>query len=714
MTGTPRTLGLVLALSALTTPALANAVPTPFALTTLNWSSADEVEDLFKQGVELLSRGKDAEALKSFQMVLAKDPSHEQAYRLWKNTDHKVWMEILTKQGDFELVARRLMGLAEMGRAERKNDGAAIKAQLDLLRSENSMESRKARNTLAAEHGEYAVAYMLPTLGDQGSDDRRVLYMHTLTEMDSDVVIPLIEALNSPDAFLKRNVALVLGYIGDSRAGGMLAHLAKSDTDGGVRSAASTALAKCKSSGDALTDFLKAGEAYALRQGNVLSAHQYSDVVWSWTEKGLASMPVARAVYGDELSKKNYDRALAVDSNSMVARAGLARAYAAENAKLAAMAAAGADVSSMAALTDSNAIGMGLIGAEAIDHALSTAVRNSDHTAGRALIHALAAMPNGPTGGLMAALGSKDGAMRSEAAVALGDMAVRARSGADGRVVAMLGEAVGREVVRTAFVIEANADIRQGAQAQAEKLGFASMGADRGANALALLHRVPGVDAVIVSDSLPDLTTFQVIADLRAEPRFEKTPIFVLSANPDQAKELFGDSVSGVIANAGDMAEVATAVGALTGDRAEADQLATKAAVTLGSIAAAGGSISEAIPGLISTLAKREDGVSTASMATLALVGDSTHVSSLVAVLADASRSDAARTSAAHALAGVFARGAAASSEDMTAVFHAAVNAEGSAAVRTSAARAVGAMQLQPDVRAEMLRSAARTAKAQG
>ncbi len=713
MTGSPRTLGLVLALATFTAPTLANAVSTPFALTAFNWSKADDVEDLFKQGVALLNAHKDAEALKAFQMVLAKDPTHEQAYQLWKTTDHQVWLDILTKQGDFELVAKRLMGLAEMGRAERKNDAEAIKKVLEGVRSESSLTSRKARNTLAAEHGEYAVPYMLPTLEDQGSDDRRVLYMHTLTEMDRDVVIPLIEALNSPNAFLRRNVALTLGRIGDPRAAGMLAHLAKNDSDGGTRSAAEGALAKCASSGDALTDFLKSGEAYALRHDSVLSAHQYSDVVWNWTDKGLAATPVARAIYGDELSKKNFGRALAVDPSSIAARAGLARGFAAEGAKLAAMQAAGTDVTAMASIMDADTLGLGLIGVDAIDAALSSAVENSDTTAGPALIRALAATPGAPTAGLTAALASKDGAMRSEAAVALGQQSVRARTAADPQVVATLGEAVGREVVRTVFVIEANADVRNAAQAQVEKLGFASMSAERGANAIALLHRVPGVDALIISDTLPDLTTFQVIDDLRAEARFEKTPIFLLAANVDSAKELYGDKVTGVIASTGgDLAALSEAVGALTGDRAIADRLAADAASTLGAIAGAGGDISAAVPGLISTLANREDAVSTASMTTIGMIGDSSHVSSLVAVLGDAKRSDAARTSAANALAGIFSRGANASTDDLTAI-SATMKSDAGAGVRASAARALGAMNLQPDVRATMLHGL-RMTKAQG
>ena len=706
MTGSHRKLGLVLALTTFAAPTLAHAASTSIARTSVTRNAVDEIQDLFNQGVELLRRGPEhrAEALAKFQQVLAKDPSHQQAYELWKVTDHQIWLDILTEQGDFELFAKRMMGLVEMGRAERKNDGEAIKAALADLRSDQTMTFRKARNTLASEHGEYAVPYMLPTLQEPGSDDRRVLYMQTLTEMDRDVVIPLIEALDSPDAFLRRNVALVLGYIGDPRAGGMLSHLAKSDPDGGVQQAATEALAKCKSSGDARAEFLAQGEAYALRMTSVLESHQYSDVVWNWSDKGLVATPTPREVYGDEMSKKNYARALAVDPSSLEARAGLARAYAAENAKLAAMKAAGSDVEAMAATIDSNVLAMGLIGIDATDAALSKAVQNGDTSAGVALIHVLASSPNAPTTGLNAALASKDGAMRSQAAVALGQQSVRARTPASAQVIAALGEAAGREVVRTVFVIDARAEVRDAALAQLNKLGFAAMGAERGANALALLHRSPGVDAVLVAETLPDLTTFQVIDDLRAEARYASTPIFVLAADPEPAKELFGDRATGVFAATGDMTGLEAAMGALTGDRATADALATQACATLSSIAAAGGNIAAAVPGLLSTLANRGDEVTSQALATLGQVGDSSHVTAIAGVLNDSKRSEVVRVAAADALVGIFSRGASASAEDSAAT-EATLASDASAPVRAGAARALGAMRLDPESRARILRS---------
>jgi CheY-like chemotaxis protein len=484
----------------------------------------------------------------------------------------------------------------------------------------------------------------------------------------------------------------------------MLAYLAKSDPDGGVQQAATESLKKCKSSGNAQAEFLKQGDAYAQGFDTVLAAHQYSDVVWFWTDKGLVAMPVLRQVYGDEMSKKNYARALAVDSTSLAARAGLARAYATEVSKLNALAAAGQDVESMAATRESDVLSLGLVGVDAVDAALSKAVQTGDSIAAQALIRALSNTPNAPSKGLASALMSKDGATRSEAAVVLGQQAVQARTPASPQVIAALGEAAGREVVRTVFVIEARAELRDAALAQAQALGFAAMSADKGANALALLHRSPGIDAVIVAETLPDLTTFQVIDDLRSEARFETTPIFVLAAEAEVAAAIFGEKATGVIGSGGDMAQLVEAMGAISGDRALADVLATKACGTLSSIAAAGGNISAAVPGLVSTLSNREDAVTSSALFTLGQVGDSSHVDAIAALLNDAQRSEVARSSAADALANIFSRGATASAE-VTAAIEATLASDAPAGVRAATARALGALRLQPDARERILRA---------
>ena len=126
MTGFHRKLGTLLVLSALVAPA----------------ALAQDIQSTFEDGVALLKRGEDDQALAAFKKVLAADPSHAQAYELFKNTEHDIWMEILTKEGDFELVAKRLMGLASMGRSEHRDDPDAIRALIANLSTDDPILSQ--------------------------------------------------------------------------------------------------------------------------------------------------------------------------------------------------------------------------------------------------------------------------------------------------------------------------------------------------------------------------------------------------------------------------------------------------------------------------------------------------------------------------------------------------------------------------------------------
>jgi CheY-like chemotaxis protein/tetratricopeptide (TPR) repeat protein len=693
MTGSHRKLGLTLALALFAAPVF--AAPIPFL-------QGGDVEELFKQGVDLLQRGRDEEALQAFQRVLAQNPTPEQAYELWKSTDDAVWLEMLVKRGDFELVAKRLMSLSESGRMARRNDEAAIKAALKDLTGDDAAR-RKAVRALASLHGEYAVPYMLPTLGEAGDAERSLLYITTLSQMDDDVVLPLVEALNSDDAKLRRNLCLALARIGDKRAAGMLAVLKDKDSDGVVRQAAAEALIACGGSGNALNDFLAAGDGYLVRRDDVLAPHQYSEVVWSWSEKGLVSNPVPRDIYGDELGRKSYYRALAVDPNSLHARAGLARVYATEAAKLEELAASGQDVSATMNDLKNAGVAVELAGADALDAGLQMAVRDRDALSGAALAHALGEQSSMATPGLEQALRSGEGALRSEAAIALARIALANRTPASADVVSRLGEATGREVVRLAFVIDAKADRCANLTEGLKKLGIEATCWDGGAKGLAMLHRVPGVDVVLVADSLPDLTTDQVIDDVRADPRHEKTPILVLSADAAKAGELYGSSTQGVLVDGGLLEPVTAALtGAMEGDRAKADKLAMQAAHTLAHLAMAGTNVSGALEGVASTLASRPDEVAIPAMLVLATAGDGANLAALIAVVGDAKRSDAARSAAAQAVARIVARGAQPSNEGLQ-TLGSVIKSDASLEVRTSAARAIGSLRMDPNMRADLL-----------
>ena len=691
MTGPIRKLGTLAVLFALAAPA----------------AHAQDIQAMFDEGVDLLRRGRDDEALQAFQRVLAADPSHEQAYELFKTTEHEIWIEILTKQGDFELVGKRLMGLARMGRMEKRNDEEAIRALVGQLGTEDPIARRTAIRTLAAEHGEYAVPFLVGALADQANEDWRVSVMQALTEMNTDVVLPLLATLHSQDAFLRRNVALVLGYIKDPRSAGFLGFLAAMDTDGGVQEAARQGLERMGAEGSALQALLQLGEDYHMQRDNVLADFQYSDVVWSWDGTVLVPTPVQRALYPDEMAKIAFRHALVADRGSLAARAGLARAYASQMAIAGALAAAGAaDEETVAAVYDS-ALPMMVSGADAVEAALVASVQQADFATAGVLTHVVGHMSEAPTDGLRAALRSGDAALASEAAIATGRMCLAGKARADFELVAALAAVAGRTSVRIAVVIDADAG-RAASMADAlanEGVSVTTLGS--GAEGLGLLRRVAGVDAVIVADRLPDLTTHQVIDEVSTGTRTASAPILVVSDDTEAAGELFGDMASAIIA-AGDAAAVIEAMSeSLNSDRAQADRLAAQAAHILAGLAAAGQDISGITDALANALAGRPDNVTIPAAKALGIAGRADHSGALLALLGDSARSDEARAAAGFAAAAVFQRGA--MSAEAVEFLMGVIHSDASLAVRKSAYAALGSLDLTPAQRAELLTTAGHT-----
>ncbi|MCZ6598070.1 MAG: HEAT repeat domain-containing protein [Planctomycetota bacterium] len=667
---------------------------------------AQDVRQTFEQGTELLRRGRDDEALRKFQEVLAMDPGHDAAYELFLQTEHQVWLDILVKEGEFELVAKRLMGLAAVGRKARRNDPDAIRTLLAELSSDDVLLRVRTIHTLAAEHGEYAVRYMLPRLANQENDDRRVIFMNALTRMGGDVVLPLIEGLRTGDVFQQRNVALTLGYIADPRASGFLADLAANAEDEGVRAAAAEAVQRCGGSTNALGQLLELGLAYHNQDPTVLLPYQVSEVVWHWSGTGIEETEVPAFLYNEELAKMAFYAALSVSPGSTEALAGIARSSVVQQAELSEWAAAGQDVAEWQERLAEDDLAIQVAGSRALDLALSWALEQDDQVAASGLCRALARSAAAPTQGLQAALArTGQGAIRGEAAVALGWIAYHGGQGASGDVVAALSEASGRLVLQIAGVIDGDDVRRTNLVSALENKGLMVNAWSSGAKGLAGLRAIPGIDVLLVAESLPDLTFAQIVDEVRRDPRTENTPILILAADGQAALDLWGDRVVDAISAPSEIVKVEEALtGNLGRDRQQADDLAARAAGTLQHLAAAGHTDMGSAPAVLAaTLAGRPDAVTIPAMAVLGHAGGRGEVDALVAVLGDGGRSDEARIAAGNALAGVFARHPSGASESTLVALEDVLTSDAALPIRQATSTALGSIDLDPVLRARLV-----------
>ncbi len=670
---------------------------------------AQDVAQDFAEGKAAFEQGRLEDALAAFQRVLGADPSNEVAYELWKDTDQDLWLRLLVEGGEYQLIAQRMMERARLARSERQNDEAAIRELVGTLRnSDDVRERRTAIDTLAASHGEYAVPVMLPALADVANQDWRVIAIQALSEMGPSVVLPLIEALSTDDAFLARNVAYTLGYIGDPRAAGPLAALAQNSSDGMVVAAAEESAAKCGSTGNALQQLLRDGEDYHYRRATVLKPSDYSAVVWTWDGRELQANSVPRVLYNNELSKKAYYRALSVAPGSLDARAGVARAALDIEAKLDALAKAGEDVSELQAKAQEGGLAVALAGADALDKALQWSVLNDDVSSGARLAAALSDLAEGPTEGLRQALQATDGSVRGEAAVALAHLALRSATAPSAGVLDSLAQNAGREVVRVVALVDGNSERARALTDTLSAMGVMVNHRASGASGLEMLRRIPGVDVILVGDQLGGLTFDAVLADIAGNATTAEVPTFLLTGD-DGLAEAYSDRIAGVVPGAEDLSALDEVFEtALEGDRAEANGLASRSAAALGQLSLAGVNISGAGSALASILQGiRPDEVVVPALSALEAGGGADQVAAVLALVEDDSRSDEARAAAASALGGILGRGATAPGAVESLLQLAGSDAP--LAVRSAAAVAIGRAGVTAEERAEILQRSAVT-----
>ena len=665
--------------------------------------------DDFKAAVDALSRGANEEALGLLQKVLAADLSNEDAYALWTNTENKVWLKLLTQGGELELVARELVEKAKLGRKQRENNPDAIRELVKKLADDDVVARAKVTNELASRYGEYAVPILIYSLTEGSDANRAVNVIGALTRMGSDVVPPLLEAMDSPDALLRRNVALTLGRIGDVRAKPTLARAAAQDADGGVRSGAAQALTRLGGGGDAGQLYLAQGDAYYREDDSVLAPHQYSDVIWHWEGTGLVSVAVPRFLYAPEMAKKDYYRSLALLADAGPALAGIGRCAVTEIGRLDEWTAAGQESGEWGERLKADELAAQLAGPESLDVALGWAIGKGDMIAASGLCRLLADSGKTATANLQSALkASQSGAVQGESAVAIGRIAYRNREAVGADVVAALATAAGREVLRIGAVIGGDEAGGRALAAQLDEYGYHTSWWSTGPRGVVSLRSLPGVDLVVVNDkNLGEMTAHQVVKELRSEPRFARTQIFIKATSPDTKAELFGDSVNGILAPGADLAAASEAASKepMNRDRQEAIALAGRAAETLLQLAAGGKTdVSQATEALASTLGNRPDEVVAPALGVLEFMGGPAHVERIMAVLSSAERSEPARVRAARALAGIFSRTGSVDAGALK-VLQEVAQKDASFAVRAATAGALGRLNLAKDVRVELMRS---------
>lgn len=689
-----------------------------------------EVDALFQQAVDAYRQGKDDEALKKLQEVIAKDPSRDDALRLRDAAGWKFWADMMVKKGEYEVVAKHLLGLAQGGERAHMADAEKIRKLIGDLKSEDFTVRSEATRVLLADHGDYAVPHMLEILGQAGDEDHRVAIIDTLTRMRSDAVLPLIEVLSSDNAMLRQTAAAILGNIGDPRAAGELKLLADQASDP-ANGAAQRALAKIFPSGSpAAVDLLKdKAHAYYRQSPDVLKEVGSARAVWRWEEGTLKGHELPRPLYAYSVAEGTLHRALKAAPDRADVRGLLARVLFAQKAEIDALTASAGDkaeaMKGMAAgLARGAAGGMGA-GVDALVSALAEARRDGDGPSAVAVINALGQQlnPSDPNvGALTEALDDGHREVRYAAAIALGHLSRQGSGPGSDKVVEILAAAAGEGAVRHVLVIDDQDATRNQILGELREAGMFASGARRGEDGLLMAKRPPVPDLVILRTDLgagqaeTSLSSMRVVHDLKRDYRTMNVPVIGLTAEARAAadKELFKDQLANVITTPlvkeTYVGGVKTGLPEIDSARALALDYAARSAGALSALARQGPSgvnLSAAVPALAeASRAGRPDNVRLAAIGALADIGGTNPQVALGAIEAltaacAASNPPAIRSAAAVAVGHVCRSAGSTPDATLQALLECAKDADHS--VGNGAGNGLGACPLNPEQRAQAL-----------
>lgn len=628
--------------------------------------AAQDPESTFADGVKALRLGNREEALAKFQQVLAADPSHEQAFEIWRKTDQDMWRWLMLEQGDIEKVAKEIQSRARLRRKEMSRDQEAIDAHVAIATSSDKDfgERREAISKLVTENGEFAVPALVKKLGNADDSKGQDLAILALYDLGTVATLPLVEAMGSDDALVRRNVAATLAHIGDPRALPALQAAASNDRSEEVRYVAQRACERLGARGNAVDSFLAQAERFL--SGRDPSS---SEVVWNLVDGGLTPVDVPSSIFPLRVAEKFALAAWRTDPASNAAMATYARASLAEAAAIeAALAAAGdgapdalknlanrpADLRVRAAamgpsvlrraLTDARSKGMAPVAVEC-----AQLLGDLEDRAGLA------------SSTLVQGLGDDDKRVAYACALAL----VKASGGTNvpqaDAVVRALGNAATEESLRTVLVVDGSEVARRTAkEAFSKGRGMVVEAAAGGTQAVGSLITFPVVDAVVINQDLPDVVPEHVIGLIRKDAHLANTKILVVANNVEEAATRFGDRINGVIQGPISGDALTAKVNEVLADvdvgatRKWAEEIAGSASTALATLSQKGVDISSAAQKLAGQL-NRDDAVSVPAARALGLCGASSDLDALAAAVTGGGSVEL-KKAAANAIGAVLAR----------------------------------------------------------
>ena len=670
--------------------------------------SADDLGQLLKDGVELMQRGKADEANAKFREVLAASPSNEDAYNLVKSTDFTIFLEMLKAGGSSEQTAARLLDLSHLAETAKSQDAGAIAALVNTAVNGSDLGERtSAVNQLVASHGEYAVAALVKHLGSNDIDVRANAII-AISRIGTDAVAPLAASLSMGNDMQRRNAAEILGRIGDERA--VPALLAAAGGEGAAAASAAAAAAALGGAGDASEAYLMLAVKYFHGDAQTLRNYDGTFTVWSAADDALVGTDVPGFIYHFELAEQACYEALALNPASSKARAMIAlTAYgelAAWNQLDAETQGSEAMAGTRSALDGARALAAAA-GHDDVMAALGMAMHMRSGSVAALLCGTLADL--GWSGDLQAgsalteALTDADKTIRYAAAIALMRIDPSASFPTSNLVAQLGGDAASEAAIQQVLVIDSDTKNGMNSQRALNDAGFYAVAAQSGAEGLLIAKRTGGFDAILVRDTLSDLTSYQVLDELRGDFRTANAKTVVIGGD---AAKYSNHGIAGVSPTSDDTAGLVKSVqdalaGSTDANAAAANDLSIAASNAIAGVKGSAFTLSDAQGGLLMALRDgAADEVRLAALGALKNIANADAAGALTGVVARSENSAEIRAAGAGAL-GQAIMGVAPSEDALNALV--AAMGDDSVAVRTAAGEALSCADLTDEQRAKVL-----------
>ena len=660
--------------------------------------TATAQDTLLQEAVTAIRLGNTEAAKAKLREILTADPSSEEALAMYQSVSQDEWYMMITgSDGTIRQIAQSILERAKAERQERSRDMGEIDGLVAIATAVDSDHGARqgAINKLISMHGEFAVPALVGRLGNADDVEGQIRAIYALSQLHSVAVLPLIEALKSSNELTVQNAAAALHHIGDMRAAPAMSHLAN-DGRVGVSQIAKRFLAAKRVQGGDVDLLLAQADSYL--KGDIPMGG-FSDVVWTLVDDKLVATDVPALVYPTELAKSCANDAVAIAPQnagavSMLAQANLAQAQLIESS----IASGDESVAGLADVVADLKIAAHATGLPALRAALDAGIAKGLVPVAVGAINALAQSEGADTIGqssLIRALDSTDKRIAYAAATAL----VRASNGvnvpASAKVVSVLANAVTEESVNTIHVISPDNAAQVAVATTSKTRGKIAEASTTAVGGLNKILTNPNIDVVVINEILPDRLPEDVIGNLKKDSRMANIRVVIVAKDVEAAAERFGDSIHGVVQAplTGEAlnAEVNRVLeGASNPAGARAEGYASQASSALLAIAAGKGSVAAAIANLSSQL-NRGDSVAVPAARTIGISGGPGEVDALTGALTGGS--DAVKVASAEALGQILGRLESCPANAMAALV-AAVQGDGSVALRTAAAMALGKAKL--------------------